>query len=85
MEKEDFDIWVEGYLVTGMEGIPAKAQLIATGVEGKDFNDAVTRWYNSNPENASKYGSLYFTKSGNPCLWGCCLFDNETDARKSFG
>jgi len=20
-----------------------------------------------------------------PCIWGCRVFDNETDARKSFG
>lgn len=40
-----YDIWSEGYLATGMEGIPAKAQLLASNVEGDNFADAVYKWY----------------------------------------
>lgn len=80
-----FNIWIEGYLTTGMEGIPSTAQLIAEDVEGEDFMDAVKNWYYKHPvENERNYGE-FSIRGGVPCLWGCRLFDNEVDARKSFG
>lgn len=44
-----FDIWSEGYLASGMDGIPMRAQCIATNIEGENFIDAVQKWYNRNP------------------------------------
>ena len=79
-----YDIWIEGYLTTGMEGIPAKARCLATGAEGDSFWDAVSKWYNSIPDVKHKYGELSF-KGNDIALWGCRLFDNEEDARRSFG
>lgn len=79
-----YDIWVEGYLCTGMEGIPAKAKCLATGVEGDTFLDAVRKWYNSVPNAEYKYGHLSIDGDC-ATLWGCKLYDNEADARKSFG
>lgn len=71
-----FQIWSSGYLCTGMEGIPAKAQLMAEA-EGEDFVDACNRHFNGN-----KY---YILSKGKPYYWACSLHDNETDARKDFG
>lgn len=79
-----YNIWTEGYLATGMEGIPATAQLLATDVEGKDFIDAVEKWYKSQPNADSRYGNLSID-NGIPRIWGCRLFPDEKDARKSFG
>lgn len=79
-----YNIWSEGYLATGMEGIPAKAQLLASNVEGDNFVDAVYKWYQSEPDALREYGNLYIDK-GIASIWGCRLYDNEEDARKSFG
>lgn len=80
-----YTIWSEGYLATGMEGIPMRAHCIASNVEGETFVDAVKNWYNKDPKgNEHNYGELSI-RNGVPCLWGCKLFDNEADARKSFG
>lgn len=77
---EKFDIWEEGFCCTGQEGT---AHCLAKDVEGEDFFDAVEKWYNNLP-NPKDYGELAI-KDGVASLWGCRLFDNEADARKSFG
>lgn len=79
-----FDIWEEGYCCTGESG---KAHCLAKDVEGEDFFDAVEKWYNNLP-NPKDYGELRISHSGTDTdarIWGCRLFDNEADARKSFG
>lgn len=30
-------------------------------------------------------GTVRKSRTGNPSIWGCALFDNEKDARKLFG
>lgn len=70
-----YDIWEEGFCV--MEG-SATAHLIATGVPGENFLDACKKHL--------KNDSLFrVDNNGTPSRWGCRLFDNEIDARKSFG
>ena len=39
-----YEIWSEGYLCTGMEGIPAKAHLHGNAW-GTSFEDACVRFY----------------------------------------
>jgi hypothetical protein len=77
-ELKTFEIWMEGYAATGESG---RAQKIWEGL-AVDFDHAV-RLYQTisrdeveiRPENTrSKYS-----------IWACALFDNEADARKSFG
>ena len=71
-----YEIWMEGFLVTGMEGTPAPASFVGKA-EGIDFPDAVRNWYNNHP-----------TGNFNPETlsdWGCRLFPNEQEARRSFG
>ena len=73
-----FDIWTEGYIATGMEGIPARAQKLASNIE------AAKKWYRSEPDASSRFGDLD-VRNGVVYLWGCRLFDNEQDARKVYG
>lgn len=79
-----YDIWIEGYLATGMEGIPNKAHKLASNIEANSFIEAVKKWYNSEPNALADYGDLTI-KNNIASLWGCRLFENEIDARKSFG
>ena len=86
-------IWMEGYAATGE---CSGANLIWQG-EAEDFDDAVCKY---NQEQIEKYGkpsaepytrNCFFTQEAyenrrsNWKIWGCALFDNEQDARKSFG
>lgn len=79
-----YDIWVEGYLATGMEGIPTKAQKLASNIEANSFIEAVNKWYNSESDALYKYGTLSI-RDNRAFLWGCEVFSNEVEARKRFG
>lgn len=79
-----FDIWVEGYNTQGSRG---KAHILAAGIEAENFKAAVLKWYNALAKVLDvkrMYGELTFSKDI-PELWGCRLFDNYSDAIKSFG
>jgi len=70
-----FDLWIEGYSVSGCR---SKASLLGS-YDANDIHDAVAQWreeicYVSNMWNGSFYE-----------FWGCRIFDNEVEARKSFG
>lgn len=77
-----FDIWVEGYLCTGMEGIPAPARKVGS-VEATSFDEAVARWVSYLP--TDERGLWKRHPDGRWSVWGCGVYDNETDARKAFG
>lgn len=79
-----YNIWIEGYLATGMEGIPARAQELASNIEANSFLEAVKKWYSSEPDASYRYGDLTI-RDDIASIYGCRLFDNEKDARKSFG
>jgi hypothetical protein len=72
-----FGIWSEGYIVSGNS---SQANLIGTQ-EGKDFSDAIVKYAVDHPE----FDEYLLQKDGNWYFWGCQLFDNEENARKSFG
>lgn len=73
-----YSLWMEGFSATGQHNT---AQYLGD-FEGNSFNDACDNWANSIEEQE-------YYKSGNdkcrPTYWGCRIFDNEEDARKSFG
>lgn len=73
-----WQIWCEGYLATGMEGIPAKAHLFGE-VEAETFQEACDNFFTRSAEDKTLY------HPSPPRYWGCGLFDNEADARKNFG
>lgn len=71
---KEYEIWVEGFAVTGQS---ATASLLSKE-KGKNWVDAVSRYMEKNPQRI-RIDERGFTD------WGCRLFDNEADARKSFG
>ena len=84
-----FEIWMEGYSATGESGT---AQKIGEGT-GESFDDAVIDYMSKNSNNGiakngrGRYSSdeRYEKRRSNWNIWACSLFDNEVDARKSFG
>lgn len=76
-----FDIWSEGFCFNEEE---QKAQCLAKGVEGENFNDAVFKWYGQ-LQHPERYGELEYFLDGSLRIFGCRLYDNEKDARKRFG
>lgn len=86
---QTFEIWMEGYRATGERGT---AQMIGTGI-GDTFDEAVKDYMKWNPKHGieengrSRYVSdeVYKNRRSNWNIWACSLFDNEADARKSFG
>lgn len=66
-----FDIWSEGFVVN--EGISG-ATYHGT-IEANSFKEACDKYFSDD---------IYYN-SKTLKYWGCKLFDNELDARKSFG
>ena len=85
----EFEIWAEGYSASGESGT---AQMIGKGL-GSTFDEAVKDYMGKNPNHGinenvrNRYISdeSYNKRRSNWSIWACCLFDNEADARKSFG
>jgi len=71
-----FSIWVEGYVVSGNS---ARASLLAS-VNATSFSNAVSIF-----RNGRSGGERLHIDVENLTMWGCRLFDNEIDARRSFG
>jgi len=69
-----FEIWTEGYLCTGMEGIPATAKKNGE-IEASSFQNACDLFF----KNDKQYNKE------NLSYWACSLYDNKQDARKNFG
>ncbi len=78
-----YNIWIEGYAVTGGS---SGADLAAENIEGKDFNDAVNNWIKQKgPEWIEKHWGNHRVTNGQHYFWGCRAYPQEVDARKSFG
>lgn len=73
-----WDIWAEGFASNG--GLESATRLTKTPVEADTFDEAVVK----HVESASD-SHLFHKKDSGWTYWGCRLFDNETDARASFG
>jgi hypothetical protein len=69
-----FQIWSEGYQASGDY---SDANYFAT-VEAETFQEACDKYFVTE-EHKKFYDPKTLT------YWGCKLFDNETDARRSFG
>lgn len=83
-EMQEFELWCEGYLATGMEGEPQHAWFIGH-YYGHSFMDAVQNCNAIHHCHNSEGDYIDISDSGNCYMWGCRVFDNEADARKSFG
>ena len=89
MDKKEFEIWMEGYAATGER---SDAQIVGKGY-GETFDDAVKDYMAKTPNhgievnerNRYRTEEAYKNRRSNWNIWACSLFDNEIDARKSFG
>ena len=79
-ELPTHNIWMEGYLTNGMDNTPSRAICLGS-IKAKTFEEACNimcsprSWQNANGN---------YNKE-NKTVWGCRLFDNEAEARRSFG
>lgn len=88
-ENREFEIWMEGYSATGEQ---STAQMIGKGF-GCTFDEAVRDYMSKNPGHGIRENTrgmymseeYYQNRRSNWNIWACNLFDNEADARKSFG
>jgi len=72
-------VWSEGYAVTGnSSGAIYMGECFA-----ESHIEACERIVEGIDRNSD--GTVRLRKDDNPSCWGCGLFDNEEDARKSFG
>jgi len=69
--QKEFEIWRSGYSISGNDDC---ASFIGKQI-AKSFKEACDILCKDDADYDSKRGTT----------WGCRLFDNETDARKSFG
>lgn len=69
-----YTVWMEGFAATGQN---SRASLVGT-VEATSFQEACEKLYETATDKS------YWNKE-KTAIWGCRLFDNEADARKSFG
>ena len=74
----EWQIWVEGYRVTGNE---AKASLLAE-IEAETFDEAVEQYVASRPQEDANF---FDKRSYGWAYWGCKLWPDEASARKAFG
>lgn len=90
MAIKEWEIWIEGYAVSGNI---STASFIGKAT-GETFEEACRNF--REPENiVAPQGGVVITKRGTglnldfsygyPSIWGCRLFDNEAEARESFG
>ena len=71
------EIWIEGYRASGDS---APAQLLGR-VDAETFAEACDKL--CSPQDWQQRHGNYDRQRGT--VWGCRLFNNETDARRSFG
>lgn len=69
-----YPVWMEGYAATGQS---SRAQFQGF-YPGANFADACKTW-------ARTSDSPEYFNPERLTYWGCQLFDNEADARRSFG
>jgi len=73
-----FKVWTEGYAATGERGFAMyHGECLA-----ETFEEACEKLISGIDRDADGKISL---RNGRPSVWACKCFDNEIDARKSFG
>lgn len=85
---KEYEIWSEGYMATGEHGTAH----LHCKINANSFDEAVELANKNENLGAEKYDrrsfmseEYYQNRRSNWKIWGCALFDNEADARKSFG
>lgn len=71
-----FSLWMEGAACNG-----SKSKALFLGeYDAETFNDAVISYFGTLSD-----VDKYYISTSKLTYWGCRIFDNEEDARKSFG
>lgn len=79
---KEFEVWIEGFVTTGQNSDAT----FHGKVMAVSFDEAcITMFSSSLDKDESKPDGYKRTTKGNMCVWGCELFDNETEARACFG
>lgn len=73
LQKGPWDIWMEGFRVTGGEAEASKVG----AADGETFRDACLAWFKAHPDPNFNPERL--------SVWGCRLYPTEAEARKGFG
>lgn len=82
---KEYEIWSEGYRASGDSGTAhLHAKIYASSFEDAILkhaiqNEAFYKYLSLGSNKNSKLDGTYYT------YWGCRIFDNESEARKSFG
>lgn len=86
-DYKKYEIWVEGFQVTGQS---SRAQKIGE-IKANSFLEACRKLcgkmndYSEETRGINIDTGQVVVKRNNPHIWGCKLFDNEKDARRNFG
>lgn len=72
-----YPVWMEGFVATGGQ---SKANYLGE-FEANSFADACRIACKTKLKDVT----LFDIRNGIPCYWGCCMYDNEVDARENFG
>ena len=70
-----YNIWSEGFRTSGMN----EKAMNHGCYEGNTFQEACEKWADTLGNSKKLFDKKRLT------FWACRLFDNESDARKSFG
>ena len=77
-----FEVWMEGYMATGESALAHKVGEVLC----KTFDEAVLILTEGKVDlDENEPDGLKRNSTGNLCSWACAFYDNEADARKSFG
>jgi len=76
MESKEYEIWCEGFVTMESRSV---AQLLGI-IRAESFKSAVIEFFNRHDKTVNDY----FDEE-RMTFYGCKLFDNEADARKTFG
>ena len=77
-----YQIWAEGFCDQGMEGVPERARLLGEKEVDSFVNACLELVKELEPQDWRRW--WHVDADGTPWFW-VRLFDNEKDARKSFG
>lgn len=78
IEPAVISLWEEGHRATGSTGT---AKFLGSYM-ANDMDDAVEQYLKKHPESKQYHRR---NEDGTHAIWGCVLYDNEIDARKTFG
>jgi len=79
---KEFEVWLEGYAATGQ----SSRATFHGKVMAESFDEACIKVLGGSLDKDESNSDGYRRNSkGKMCVWACGCYDNETEARASFG